>query len=131
MKKLKITKYEIVPSEAQMQMALVEYCDAKKYPVFHIPNEGKRSEAAGRKLKKMGMRKGIPDLFFPVPNQKHHGLFIELKRNEKALLGKEQAEWIVYLNELGYRALRCSSLDDAILNIEDYMNGIKKNYLFY
>lgn len=36
-------------------------------PLHHIPNEGRRSQATGKKLKQLGMLAGVPDLHLPAP----------------------------------------------------------------
>ena len=47
--------------------------------MYHVPNEGKRSEAAGARMKRMGLRRGVPDICLPIARGGYHGLYIELK----------------------------------------------------
>lgn len=108
------------PSEDQEQEAVINYCDFKKILVVHIANEGKRSVAYAARLKRIGMRKGFPDLFFPIPSGKYHGLFIELKSmNGRAT--PAQRWWIAELSARGYRAVICKGADAAIQEINSYM----------
>lgn len=45
--------------------------------MYHVPNEGKRSN--GGILKAAGLKSGVPDICLPVANNGFHGLYIELK----------------------------------------------------
>ncbi len=109
------------PTEDDVQAAVVEYCDLMHIVCVHIPNESKRSQSYGAKMKRMGLRKGFPDLFIPTARQGFHGLFIELKRDKKSRVSAEQKAWVVYLNEHGYRATICYGADEAINEIKNYM----------
>ncbi len=112
------------PTEDDIQEAVVEYCDLMHIVCVHIPNESKRSQSYGAKMKRMGLRKGFPDLFIPVARQGFHGLFIELKRDKLARPTKEQLEWLSYLNREGYRAIIAYGVDEAMKEIKRYM-GIR------
>jgi hypothetical protein len=46
-------------TEAQEQQAVVEYCDWKHIPVFHIPSGGSRHPAEAAHLKAQGVRAGV------------------------------------------------------------------------
>lgn len=79
-------------TESSEQQAVIEYCSYCGIDVVHIPNEGKRSERYGAELKRLGMRKGFPDLFIPQSKKGYHGLFIELKRDITRKPTKDQLE---------------------------------------
>ena len=66
------------------QEAVIEYCEIRGIPIVHIPNEGKRTVSYGAKLRRMGMKKGFPDLFIPKAAKGKHGLFIEGESNGRA-----------------------------------------------
>lgn len=108
-------------TEAQEQAAVIEFCELLHIPAVHIPNEGKRTQRTGRELKRMGLRKGFPDMFRPAARNGFHGLFIELKRDEKSRVSAEQRNWLAYLNAQGYRAVVCFGADSAIEEIRGYM----------
>lgn len=114
-------------SEAVHQKIIMEWCEWQKtkYPeldmIFHITNEGKRSKRTGAELKRMGLKRGIPDICLPVPNKEYNGLWIELKADKTKRLTKEQKEWLEKLNRYGYKALRCNGADEAIDTIKDYL----------
>lgn len=107
-------------TEDAEQEAVIQYCELKGIVVVHIPNESKRSAAYGAKMKRMGLRKGFPDLLFPAPRKGFHGLVIELKRDKTCNPTAEQLQWIEYLNGQGYRAKVCYGAGEAIKEIEEY-----------
>lgn len=107
-------------TEDDEQIAVMQYCELKHIVAVHIPNESKRSIAYGAKMKRMGLRKGFPDIFIPTARQGFYGLFIELKRDRKSRVSTEQTAWITYLNKQGYKALVCYGAGQAIDEIEKY-----------
>lgn len=113
-------------SEASEQITLIQWCDINrcKYPelglIFHIPNGGKRNKLEAIKLKKEGVKAGVPDLFLPVARRVYNGLFIELKYGSNKATPK-QKEWINNLNAQGYKAVVCNGFDEARLTIEEYI----------
>lgn len=124
--------------------------DTDRFPdldmLFAVPNganlntgKGRKSKAAainqGAKLKKEGVRAGIPDLMLPVPRTPFHGLFIEFKRpkvehedgsiSRKGIQTTAQKKYMDRLGRLGYKVLiayKWSEARDAIL---DYY-GVKQ-----
>ena len=88
--------------------------------MYHIPNEGKRSQSAGARLKREGLKPGVPDLCLPVARGTYHGMYIELKRIGETAR-KEQEQWITGLREQGYAAFVCQGWDSARRLIEDYL----------
>ena len=118
----------IEATEDQIHMAFVEYVEVR-YPdladcLMHIPNEGKRSPAQGVKQKKMGLRKGVADLFFAVPSSQFGGLWIEIKTSGGRVM-KEQEAFIKRMLKQGYSAAVVRSIDEAIDVFEYYMRGVQ------
>jgi hypothetical protein len=107
--------------EAREQTKLFNLCRLthKHEFLFHIPNGGSRNKIEARNLKLQGVKSGVPDLFYPVPNAKHHGLFIEMKYGKNKPT-KNQIEWLDYLNSVGYLAVVCYSADEAFKLLEKY-----------
>lgn len=72
------------------------FLEPKGYKWFHSPNGGRRNPIEGAKLKRLGVKKGIPDLILPMGRNSYHGLVIELKRVDGKLsdLSFEQKEWL-------------------------------------
>ena len=99
---------------------------------IHVPNEGKRSWATGKKLKRMGMKKGVVDflIFDPPPNREtvsSIGTVMELK----ALDGKKptdaQIDFMSEMETRGY-AIGCFFGSDAAIKwLEALGYGMKLN----
>ena len=90
--------------------------------MFHIPNGGARTKIEGARLKKEGVKSGVPDIFLPVARGGYHGLFIELKAG-KNKPSKNQCEWLEDLTICGYSALCCNGFDEAKEAIEGYLKS--------
>lgn len=75
------------------------------------------------RAKKCGMKRGFPDLTFPVPSQGYHGLFIEMKRQNgrHADVSIEQRQWLSDLTEQGYLAVVAFGWEHAALIIHRYL----------
>ena len=108
-------------SEHLEQAQLVSWFRKNYHPehrIFAIPNGGKRSMMAAMALKSEGLTIGVPDLM--IPSLK---LFIELKKTKGGKLSPEQADWLAYLNSVGYTAVRCNGFEDAKILIIAMMNS--------
>lgn len=122
-------------SEHQEQVALFECMAAHtgKHPelrlAFAIPNGSKRDAITGARLKREGVKRGVPDLFLPVPRilwgpgviiKTYHGLFIELKvgRNKPTI---EQRAWLDNLEAQGYDTYVCYSWYEAWERVQAYL----------
>jgi hypothetical protein len=128
------------PTEAQIQKTLIERCSY--HPILsrfliRIKNESnKRSKQITLKDgkvkyvnfeaindKKMGVKKGVSDLFLAYPSGGFHGMWIELKRSRllSGALTKEQREWQSAMRELGYKAIVCHREQDAYDELIAYL----------
>ena len=114
-----VKKTVYASSEDAEQEAVVEYCDLLHIPIVHIPNEGKRSLSYAARMKKMGLRRGFPDLLVPLARGGYHGLFIEMKYGKNKTT-KEQKEWLERLSAEGYACAVCYNAAEAIKTIENY-----------
>jgi hypothetical protein len=114
-----VKKPVLISSETEEQKAVVEYCDLLHIPIVHIPNEGKRSVSYAAMLKRMGLKKGFPDLFVTRARGGYHGLFIEMKY-DKGKTSKDQKEWLELLTAEGYACAVCYDAAEAIKIIESY-----------
>ena len=88
--------------------------------MFHIANGGSRHPLEAIKLKRMGVRRSVPDVFIAVPKGQYHGLWIEFK-SDKGEQTVGQVEMFGQLRAQGYRCEVCRTWQDAI--------GITKTYL--
>lgn len=122
------------PTEHQEQVMLFRWLafNAKAYPMlalaFAIPNGGLRHFLVAAKLKAEGVKRGVPDIFLPVPTMMsgimEHGLFIEMKSAE-GRLSPEQKAWGCAVLSQGYDVAVCYSWTEAAKKIADYL-GLPK-----
>ena len=88
--------------------------------LFHIPNGGYRDIVTGSRMKRAGVKKGVPDLCFPMSNHLWHGLWIEMKFGDSEL-SPEQIVWQDFLEIQGYKAIVCHSGNEAIRALQEYL----------
>lgn len=102
----------LIPTEDEEQTAFVTWLDLKGYRYWRTPNETfTRSWRQRAKNKRLGVRKGVPDLFVIA-----HGrvIAIEMKRVKGSHTSPEQHKWIKALNEAGVPAFIAKGADHAI-----------------
>lgn len=119
------------PTETQDQIALMEWRDLAKarYPelvnLVHVANEGKRTYQSGKQLKRMGLRKGFPDLVLLVPRGEYCGLSIELKRADRST--KPSPEQMDCLGDLmvhgKHKTCVCYGFEEARKTILKYLEA--------
>jgi hypothetical protein len=88
----------------------------------HSPNGGIRSIVTAVRLKRMGTKRGFPDLVMLVPSGRFNGLALELKV-DKNKPTKEQIEWLSFFSECGFHAVSVVGFDAARRVIEKYLTG--------
>ena len=107
------------PSEDDEQAAVMEWAVLmeKQFPelalLFHIANGGYRHPATASRMKKLGVKAGVPDLFLPVPRGQSHGLWVEMKRVRGGRVSEDQKAWIEALTKQGYRAEVAHGAEEA------------------
>jgi hypothetical protein len=114
-------------SEHEEQMLVIQwskmneqYCP--ELELLHaIPSGGHRHKRVGQYMKAEGVKRGVPDLFLPVPRQGYHGMYIEMKMPKKRPT-LEQREWLVALVEQGYRVELAVGSDMAIDALCSYLS---------
>lgn len=89
--------------------------------LMHIPNGEYRAKATAARLKAMGTKAGVPDLYLPVARGPWHGLWIEMKGTDRARCkpSPEQRWWIEKLQDENYQAVVCHGWEaarDALIN---------------
>ncbi len=114
--------------ESQLQQALMRwwsvahaglYCPEEL--LFAIPNGGVRNIATAVRLKREGVRAGVPDLFLAAPGKSTHGLFIELKAGKAGRVSESQRQMLNLLESHGYNCAVCRTLEQAIEAITSHL----------
>ena len=111
-----------LPTEHEEQRDLVRWFRRKYGPVriFAIPNGGYRSMTAAAKFKAEGVSAGVLDLFIPAWR-----LWVEMKRQKGGRVSPEQADWIEYLESVGYTCLVCPGSENAQAQIDAFVAAQK------
>lgn len=133
-KRGKIVAVKPLPvKEKRVQKNCIRWFDIQ-YPLlqqllFHIPNGGSRNKQKinGRmvpleaiEFKRMGVRRGVADLFLSIPNEQFHGFYIEVKSvGEKQ--SDAQIEFQKKVTSLGYKY-------SVVFTVEEFINAIS-NFL--
>lgn len=138
-KKLKLSEW--LPSEETEQIAVFQWAAMMqgKEPRLALLNASMNGILTnahfGAKLKRLGRKKGFPDINLPVPRHKpfdervtthlmadvSYGLYIELKKQSGGVVSPEQKWWHQQLTEMGYRVEVCKGAKAAIAAIEAYL----------
>lgn len=117
------------PTEEQEQAAVMEWAMLmeKQAPelalLFHVPNGGVRHPGTAARLKKLGVKPGVPDLFLPVARGMAHGLYIEMKRQKGGRVSEDQKAWMEALTEQGYVCIVARGAEEACDAIWNYLEG--------
>lgn len=115
-------------SEHAMQSAFFEWLALQKFDVandgFAVPNGGARHPAVAAKLKREGVKKGIPDTLFPVARGGFIGLAIEFK-SEGGNPSKEQRERITKLQKDGWCVILCWDWQAAARSVQGYAGMLR------
>ena len=99
------------PTEYQIHVTIMDWVRANQAQMpwlklaFHCPNGELRNAVVAKRLKRMGVLPGIPDIMIPVDNGVFNGLGIEVKAKEGRLSPAQRevidllraADWIVEL----------------------------------
>lgn len=110
--------------EDDLQILVMNYL-RYQYPnalFFHTPNGGYRNPLEAKKMKRMGVLPGVPDIIIANPNKNFNGLCIELKikpnkptENQLEVIGKfENIKWKVNV---------CYDFDSAKETIDNYFKN--------
>lgn len=117
-------KKDTAPTEYEEQIKLAEYLDMKGYLWCHVPNGGKRDAKTGSKMKRQGVKPGVPDvLIFDIPRYNWNGIAIELKRSNgrPSDVRETQKKWLGELESRDWIIRVAFGADDAI----DFLEGLE------
>jgi hypothetical protein len=97
--------------------------------VFAVPNGGKRAIKTAVRLKRTGVKPGVPDVHFPVPRGPYVGWWGEMKRRpyrdakgrlKRSYPTAEQKAWHAALRVQGHRVDVCEGYKAALANLMSY-----------
>lgn len=113
-------------TESEDQIALIAWFDLWATPdlkgrLFAVPNGGMRNKVTAAKLKREGVRPGVPDLMLLTPRKGFAGLVIEMKREKGSSLSREQAEWLDWLGKQNFMTVICKGFQPAVDTIVSYL----------
>ena len=108
--------------EAILQRQVAALLDLSGLLWCHPANERQCSPAQGARLKRAGVKAGVPDIliFEPLPEADGFGVAIELKAPGGYITATQQA-WLNELEERGWRCHVCRRLDEVYrILVESY-----------
>ena len=97
---------------------------------FHPANGGKRHVATAKRMKALGQKKGVPDLFMDLPKydpetgRPYFGMRAEFKATppHNSALSTEQKAWLARLSRRGYFAVPAKGLAELQRLVTWYAN---------
>jgi hypothetical protein len=111
-----------LPTEEQEQAEVCRYLDFVGADYCAVPNGGHRHKAVAAKLKKSGVKAGVPDLLIfnrIADDPECRGVAIEMKRLKGGQLSPHQKKWIERLSSLGWKCFVCRGAGEAVDVIRD------------
>ncbi|MDQ7033065.1 MAG: VRR-NUC domain-containing protein [Desulfonauticus sp.] len=106
--------------EDDFQIEIARLLDLKNVLWTHVANERKANVSYGRKLKRMGVKSGVPDILIFEPRKNYNGLAIELKVGYNKPT-TNQIKWLDDLKKRNWLALWSNSTDEVIDVITNYL----------
>jgi len=101
--------------EDQLQAAVAQLLDLHEWCWLHVPNGGARDAVTGAILKRLGVKKGFPDVLalerWELGDRSGFGIAIELKAKH-GTVKPAQTAWLEALSARGVLAHVCRSMDD-------------------
>lgn len=89
--------------------------------IWANPSGGKRDARTAARLKAEGVKPGVPDITVAIARGRWHGMFIELKRQEKGVVSAEQVKRMRALTDAGYHCIVARGCESAWAALNDYL----------
>lgn len=110
-----------VPTEYQEQAAMCDWLLAHKVKYFAVPNQGQRDRVYAARLRRVGVKAGIPDLILVTPARDGHPIAIEMKRTKGGKLSDDQLYWHQVMADCGWHVVVGWGAHDAIEKLEQLL----------
>jgi hypothetical protein len=118
-------------TEHQIQSAYFAWLETQRFNgvelIHAVPNGGARHIVAATKLKKEGVKAGVPDVLFPAARGGYIGLAIEFKAND-GNPSKEQRERITKMQLEGWCVILCWDWQAAARATQGYVGMLEIGY---
>lgn len=107
-------------AEDVQQIIVMEWVrNRTNLPVIHVANQRQTSPQHGMLLKRMGVRPGVSDMFFPRSGLTAKGLWVELK-TKTGKMTPLQIDFLEQMIEEGYAAEVAYGAEEAITKIKKF-----------
>ncbi len=109
--------------EHDLQSLCIEWFDMaySSLLIYAIPNGGYRPIATAKKMKKEGVRRGIPDLHLPVARGEYLTLYIETKTQD-GKVSDAQITMHALLRALGHCVIVPRTFEEFQSGVTEYLN---------
>ena len=97
--------------EQTVLAAYLDRCLPKEVPWWHVPNGGKRNAREAGRLKKMGVKAGVVDNHFLMPDGKLGVIELKIKPNRPTF---QQSEFLTWVGRASGMAATAYSMDEAV-----------------
>lgn len=123
------TEKELMEMQTLFDWALLwENAHPELWHMYHVTNEGKRNPRTGAALKRGGLKKGVPDVWLPVPCGKWGGLVIEMKVDRNRVTEAQQ-EWLEKQAKRGWKAYACWGFEAAAKVVAEYLGFDPRQFM--
>jgi len=123
--------------EDNLQTQCAQYLDFKRLLWCHVANERKTSPKTGKRLKRKGVKSGVPDCLIFNRRNGYAGLAIEIKTERfnglkkngepratiKTKLTDSQKYWLAKLKEQGWYTCVVYNFEDFKRIVDNYLRG--------
>lgn len=116
-------------TEHDLQKRCMRWFDVV-YPMFSplmfaVPNAGRRTRSEAGMLKAEGMKAGVADIIFQIPNQHYSSLNIEMKTESKSSRQTgAQRDYEEAILATGGKYVVCRTYEEFQTVVKEYVGGI-------
>ncbi len=110
--------------EHRLQVQICKWLEfTQNFYWFSIPNGGARHKAVAIKLKMEGLKAGVADMFWMLPNKHWNGIFVEVKiKGNYQQPNQKQFEKIALAHKYYYAIVR--SIEECDILLKKYKSDL-------